>query len=71
MVDKFDVAQLKLIALALLEREIKNKERFKNPNFDRELLAQEIELSEITRYEIYDIITSKTLKEKMDKIKGE
>lgn len=68
MVELFSIEQLKLMALALLEREIKNKERFQNPNFDRELLAQEIELSELTRYKIYDIITDKNLKMKM---KGE
>lgn len=67
--EKFDSKQLRLIALSLLEREIKNKERIKNPNFDRKELAQEIELSELTRCEIYDLITSINLKKRMGELK--
>lgn len=65
----FTVEQLNLMALALMEREVQNKDRFRNPTFDRETLAYEIELSELTRFKIYDLITDINFKKKMEERK--
>ena len=67
----FTVEQLKLMALALIEREVQNKDRFRNPAFDRETLVYEIELSELTRFKIYDLITDINFKKKMEERKNE
>lgn len=60
----FTVEQLRLMQKALMEREDKNKERLNNIYFDSKELINEIELSELTRITLVDLVVKLSLESK-------